>query len=590
MRWTQTFIPTTREVPAEAEVVSHQLMIRAGLIRKLASGTYTYLPLGYRALRKAEQIVREEMDRAGALEVLMPILQPMELWQQTGRDVVFEEILLTAEDHHGRKNVFSPTAEEVVTSMAATEISSYKQLPVNFYQIHDKFRDEFRPQYGVIRSREFLMKDAYSFDATVEGLNESYKKMYDAYCRIFGRSGLKYVIVQADSGGMGGTDTEEFMAPSQIGDTLVSTEDGTYWANIEKAQVDPVVLSEAGKAARTSAAAMHEVNTPNVGSIEAVCGFLKCQPSEMIKTLIYAAHNPDKSAKPRVVAVLVRGDHEVNDSKLVGAAGGGVKLELADEGTIRAATDAGVGFAGPIGLTAKVSTLVIDPAVAAMAVGITGANKTDCHVKNVVPGRDFPLAGPNIIVADVRNATESDTWQGKKLRFSRGIEIGHVFKLGTKYSEKLGAHFDDEKGGSHPCIMGCYGIGVNRILAAAIEGSHDDKGIIWPISIAPYQVLIVPINADRSDAVKAAAEKLYADLQAAGLDVLIDDRDARPGVKFNDADLIGVPVRVTVGEKGLKDGKMELKLRREAELKLIPAADAVGIVKSAVEQMFAELK
>ncbi|MDD4888776.1 MAG: proline--tRNA ligase [Phycisphaerae bacterium] len=589
MRWTKTFIPTVKEIPGDAEVISHQLMIRAALIRKVASGAYTYLPLGFRSLRKAAQIVREEMDRAGALEIVMPILQPMELWQQTGRDEVFKEILLTATDHHGRVNVFSPTAEEVVTSLAA-EIRSFRQLPVNFYQIHDKFRDEFRPQYGVIRSREFLMKDAYSFDATVEGLNESYKKMYDAYCRIFDRAGLKYVIVQADSGGMGGTDTEEFMVPSEIGDTLVATEDGTYWANIEKAQVDPLVLSDAAKAARAAAPAMAEVHTPNVGTIDAVCKFLGTQPADMIKTLVYAAHSPEDPKRKLVVAALVRGDHDVNESKLVGATGGGVILELADEATIRTVTGAAVGFAGPMTLAGKVGKLVVDHAVAAMGVGVTGANKTDHHVRNVVPGRDFPLAGANVVVADIRNATEADTWGGKKLKFSHGLEIGHVFKLGTKYSEKLGARFDDEKGQSQPCIMGCYGVGVNRILACAIEVGHDDKGIIWPISIAPYEVLIVPVGADRSENVRNVSEKLYADLLAAGVDVLIDDREARPGVKFNDADLIGVPIRVTIGDKALANGNIELKLRREPAPQLVPVANAASAVQETVARLFAELK
>lgn len=588
MRWSKTLIPTVKEFPADAEVVSHKLMVRAGMIRKLASGAYTYLPLGFRSLRKAIQIVRREMDRAGALEVVLPIIQPVELWQKTGRDEVFKDILFTSIDHHGRGNVLSPTAEEAVTSLIANELSSYRQLPVNLYQIHEKFRDEFRPQYGVIRSREFLMKDAYSFDADAAGLDASYQKMYDAYCRIFSAAGLKYVIVQADSGGMGGTDTEEFMAPAEIGDTLVSTADGKYWANIERAEVDPLPLTDEAKAARAAVPPVEEVHTPNVGTIDAVCAFLKTQPAEMIKTIIYSARHAE-SQRRSAVAVLVRGDHEINDSKLAGLVGTSMTVELADADVVRSITDAAVGFAGPVGLTGKVGEFIVDHAVAAMAAGVSGANKTDYHVRNVVPGRDFPLDGPNVVVADVRSATESDTRAGQPLRFSRGIEIGHVFKLGTKYSEKLGAVYLDDKGISHPMVMGCYGVGVNRILAAAIESFHDDKGIIWPISIAPYEVLIVPVGADRSQAVRDASEKIYAELLAGGVDVLIDDRDARPGVKFNDADLIGIPVRVTVGDKALKDGNVELKLRREANVQLIPAADAAARIRQVVAALYAEL-
>jgi len=471
MRYSQLLIPTVKEVPAEAEIASHRLMIRAGYIRKLASGTYTYLPLGWRSLLKIANIVRQEMNTAGAQEILMPIVQPMELWQRTGRDVVFQDILGQFTDRQGRANVLAPTAEEVVTALVAAEVSSYKQLPINLYQINTKFRDEFRPQYGVMRSREFMMKDAYSFDADAKGLNQSYRKMYDAYCRIFDRCGLKYVVVEADSGGMGGTDTEEFMVPLPV-----------------------------------------------------------------------------------------------------------------DPPTIEAVTTAAVGFAGPVGLADKVASMVIDHAVAAMAVGVTGANKTDYHTRNVVPGRDFPLEGDNVVIADVRNAVPGDTYHGKKLSFNRGIEIGHVFKLGTKYSRQLGCQFLDARGAEQPCLMGCYGIGINRILATAIEIGNDDNGCILPVSIAPFELLVLPINCD-SDAVVAQAERIYNELLAAGVDVLLDDRPARPGVKFKDADLIGIPLRIAVGERGLADGKVEIKRRTQAKPTLVPAGDAVAAAQEALAEL-----
>ena len=599
MKYTQLLIPTVKEVPAEAEIISHQLMIRAGLIRKLSSGTYTYMPLGQKILLKVINIVRQEMNAAGAQEITMPILQPLELWQKTGRDVVFKDIMCQFVDRHGRGNVLSPTAEEVVTALVASEVSSYKQLPLNLYQIHDKFRDEFRPQYGVVRSREFLMKDAYSFDATVEGLDASYKKMYDAYCRVFGRSGLKYVSVQAESGGMGGTDTEEFMVPCAVGDTLVMTEDGSYAANIEKAQVDPAKRTATGD---SSVGPVEEVHTPNVGSIDAVCKFLGTQPTDMIKTLIYAASFADAApsrhdgsmppAQPRtvLVACLVRGDHEVNENKVLHAVGA-TSVELAGEAAVQKTTNAAVGFAGPVGLAARVGKMLVDHSVAAMTAGVSGANKTDYHVKNVVPGRDFPMTGDNVLVADIRNAAPGDTWQGKGLTFSHGIEIGHVFKLGTKYSQQLGATFLDDKGQSHPCIMGCYGIGVNRIIAMAIEqdSGHDANGCIFPISIAPFEVELVPLNYEKP-AVAEATTRLYAELKAAGVDVLLDDRNERPGVKFKDSDLLGIPVRVVLGEKNLATGQIELKRRTDEKATLVPVDAAMAEIKKAMEVLWAPLK
>jgi len=575
MRYSQLLIPTVKEVPAEAETPSHQLMIRAGFIRRLASGTYTYLPLGWRSLKKIMAIVREEMDAAGAQEISLPILQPMELWRQTGRDRVYQDILCHFIDRHGRENVLAPTAEEVVTSLAAAEISSYKQLPINLYQINTKFRDEFRPRFGVLRSREFLMKDAYSFDATVEGLGESYRKMYDAYCRIFDRCGLKYVVVQAESGGMGGTDTEEFMVPCSAGeDIIVHTEDYTYAANIEKAEVDPPAAPKPN--GTTRAGHPQEVHTPGVGSIEAVCAFLGTEPAEMIKTLIY-------SAGEQTVAALVRGDHEINENKLAHAVDSEA-VGLADEETIVRVSGAEVGFAGPIGLADKVDKLIVDHAVAALAEGVSGANKTDYHVRNVVPGRDFPLEGENVKVTDIRNAVEGDTYQGRRLSFTRGIEVGHVFKLGEKYSRALGASFLDESGQSKPCLMGCYGIGINRILAAAIEIGHDESGCILPVSIAPFEVEVIPLNNDKPEVVETAGQ-IYSRLSDAGVDVLLDDRDVRPGVKFKDADLIGIPLRVVVGERGLRDGNVEIKRREDAKPTAVPVDRALPETQKALDEL-----
>jgi prolyl-tRNA synthetase len=581
-------IPTVKEDPGDAETASHKLMIRAGLMRKVASGTYTYLPLGWRSLLKVIAIVREEMNRAGAQEILVPCLQPIELWQQTGRDIDYGPTIFRLEDRHGRKNVLGPTAEEVVTYLAANEIKSYKQLPINLYQISQKFRDEFRPRFGPVRSREFIMKDAYSFDADPESLHKSYMAMYNAYCRIFKRCGLAYVIVEAESGEMGGSGSHQFTVPCESGeDTIVYTEDSSYAANLERAAIDPLpvilskpVLSEVEGAKNLPAPEL--VHTPNVGSIEAVCNFLKTKPCEMVKTLIY-------SSEDKTVAVLVRGDHEVNEEKLRLAVGG-KHIELADEATIEKVTGAKVGFAGPIGIADNVSKLIIDHAVAAMAVGVTGANKTDYHIKNIVPDRDFPLKGDNIIVTDIRYATEGDTHNGQKLLFKKGIEVGQVFKLGTKYSEKLGAKFLDENGTEKPCLMGCYGIGINRILASAIELGNDKNGILWPISIAPFEVLVTCVNQEDPQ-VAGVAEKIYRQLLDKGIDVLLDDRLERGGVKFKDADLIGIPIRITVGKKSVAEGNVEIKLRSEPKSQKVPVGEAakkvVEIVNSLKEKLTA---
>ena len=573
MRYSQTLIPTLKEAPADAETASHILMIRAGLMRKVASGTYTYLPLGWRCLHKVINIVREEMNRAGAQEILVPCLQPRELWQKTGRDADYGPTICRLTDRHGRENVLGPTAEEVVTHLAAAEISSHWQLPINLYQISPKFRDEFRPRFGVIRSREFIMKDAYSFHATQESLDETYRAMYDAYCRIFTRCGLNYVIVEAESGEMGGSGSHQFTIPCQSGeDTIVYTEDGSYAANLEKASIDPAPVERAPG----QIPAPEEVLTPGTGSIEAVCTFLKTRPRDMIKTLIFST--PDGP-----VAALVRGDHELNTEKLTQVLGG-KHVELADESTIQKVTNAKIGFAGPIGLSNKISNMVIDHAVAAMPVGVAGANKTDYHIKNVVPGRDFPFTGENVIITDIRYAMDGDTHKGKKLLFKKGIEVGQVFKLGTKYSEKLGAKFRDETGQDKPCLMGCYGIGINRIVASAIELRNDANGIIWPITIAPFEVLVTSVNQD-DPAVSSTAEKIYKQLLEAGIDTLYDDRDLRGGVKFKDADLIGIPIRITVGQKSLAEGSVEIKLRSESENRKVPIDQATARTIDLVKQL-----
>jgi prolyl-tRNA synthetase len=570
------FIPTVKEIPADAETASHKLMIRAGLIRKVASGTYTYLPLGWRSLLKVIGIVREEMNKAGAQEILAPSLQPKELWDKTGRSVDYGPTMFCLEDRHGRMNVLGPTAEEVFTSMVAGEIKSYKQLPINLYQISPKFRDEFRPRFGAIRSREFIMKDAYSFDCNAAGLDESYKSMYNAYCNVFKRCGLEYVIVEAESGEMGGSGSHQFTIPCESGeDTIVYTEDGSYAANLERAAVDPLPKDSA----KDEILPMEEVHTPNIGSIDGICEFLKTKPAQMVKTLIY-------SAEETTVVVLIRGDHDVNEEKLRLAVGG-KHAELADESTIEKVTGAKVGFAGPVGIVGKVDTILMDHGVASMPVWVTGANKTDYHVTNVVPGRDFNISDAQLI--DIRFAVEGDTYNGTKLLFKKGIEVGQVFKLGTKYSKKLGAKFLDEEGTENHCIMGCYGIGINRIVASAIEGGNDDNGIIWPISIAPFEVIVTSVNQD-DDNVAKAAEDIYQKLLDNGVDVLLDDRVLRGGVKFKDADLIGIPVRVTVGKRSVAEGNVEIKLRCESENQKVPIEKAADEVIKLIESLKEQLK
>ena len=564
MKWSKAFIPTLKETPSDAEILSHKLMIRAGLVRKLASGAYTYLPLGYRTLRKVEQIIREEMDAAGAQELHMPVIQPAELWGRTGRLEAYGPVLMCFADRHGRNTVLGPTHEEVITSIVGENVTSYKQLPLNLYQIQTKFRDEYRPRFGVLRTREFLMKDAYSFHISLDELKETYQQMYDAYCRIFDRCGLKYVIVEAESGPIGGESSHEFMVPTEVGeDTLVTCSCG-YAANLEKA-----TAAEIEKLLADSLDELKEVHTPGATTIEAVTKLLNVSAEKLVKTLVMLADGQPMLA-------LLRGDHELNEAKLARTAGADT-VEMADAETIEKVTKAAVGFAGPVGLSDV--RIIADQAVTVIANAVTGANKTDYHWTGANPGRDFTWTD----VADIRLAQQTDRCAkcGASLQFSQGIEVGHVFQLGTKYSKALGAEVLDEKGQAVPLLMGCYGIGLNRIMAATIETSSDENGIIWPLSIAPYHVLIVQLG--ESEQVTATAEKLYNDLDTQGCEVLWDDRKARPGVKFKDADLIGIPLRITVGEKALAQGKVEFKRRTEKQAELLNPAQAVKVAVDIVE-------
>lgn len=566
MRWSQSFIPTMKENPADAEVPSHRLMLRAGMIRQLMAGAYTYLPLGWRSIRKAERIIREEMDRAGAAEIHMPALSPIELWERTGRVDAFGNVLIKLALKRGDRKVelaLGPTHEEIVTDLVSRHISSYRQLPITLYQIQTKFRNEERPRFGVLRTSEFLMKDAYSFSTSVEQLNTAYQAMYDAYCRIFERCGLKYLPVEAESGPIGGDASHEFMAPADNGeDRIVYCETSGYAANLERA--------ETGRKAQAivtpkNAGELKRVATPGTTSIEQVSKFLKLPATQFIKTLIYLADE-----KP--IAVLIRGDHEANEGKIRRAVGA-KSLELADEETIRKVTGAPVGFAGPVGIKCP---LFADHDIPAIVDAVTGANEADAHLTGVNIGRDWTVE----TTFDLRNAAEGDPdpKSGEPMKFVHGIEIGHVFKLGTKYSDALGANFLDEQGERKPIIMGCYGIGVNRIIAALAETKHDEKGLIWPVSVAPFEVVVVPLNV-RDEAVRTAAENAYNELLAAGVDALLDDRDERPGVKFNDADLIGFPVRLVVGGKGLAEGMVEIKRRTDEQPEKVAIADGVRRVQ-----------
>lgn len=576
MRWSQTFIPTMKEIPSDAEIPSHQLMLRAGLIRQLMAGAYTYLPLGYRALRKAEAIVRQEMDRAGAVELFMPALQPIDLFERTGRKSAFGNVLINFHVQRGDRKVhmaLGPTHEEVVTDLIGRHITSYRQLPLTVYQIQTKFRNEERPRFGVLRTSEFLMKDAYSFGSSLEQLDEVYQKMYHAYVRIFARCGLNVLPVEAESGPIGGDASHEFMIPAANGeDSVVRSSTGAYAANLERAETGrkavPIKTAD-------NPATLQKVHTPKATSIEAVSKFLKITPAQLVKTLIYKADD-----KP--VAVLIRGDHEANENKIRRALKA-KSVELADNATIEAVTGAPTGFAGPVGIKCDI---IADHDVSLIKDAVTGANEVDQHFTGVNVGRDYQLQ----TTYDLRNAQAGDPCPRSdgKLEVVHGIEVGHVFKLGTKYSVSLGAEFVDEKEERHPMIMGCYGIGVNRIIAGLAETCHDENGLIWPLAVAPYEVIVIPLNVAEAESMQLA-EKAYNDLQAAGLDVIMDDRDARPGFKFKDADLIGIPLRLIIGGKGLKEGVVEVKWRTDAEATKVPVGEAIQyVIKQIAERKAAE--
>jgi len=565
MRWSQYPVNTTKETPADAEVVSHQLMLRAGLIRKLAAGLYTWMPLALRAMRKVENIVREEMNRAGALEILMPGVIPAELWQQSGRWEQYGPELLRLKDRHERDFCLGPTHEEVVTDIARNELKSYRQLPANFYQIQMKFRDERRPRFGVMRAREFLMKDAYSFHLDAQGLQAGYDAMHRAYTNIFTRLGLKFRSVVADTGAIGGSASEEFHVLADSGEDAIAFSDGdSYAANLEMAVALPPAQPRGAPTAPLA-----EVATPNARTIDEVAQLLKLPASKLVKTLLVDA------ADGGVIALLVRGDHELNAVKAQKLAGVANPLRMSSNDTIAKATGAEPGFLGPVGFKGKIYA---DHSVAALHDFVCGANKKDAHLTGVNWERDLPSP----TAADLRNVVEGDpspTGKGK-LSIARGIEVGHIFQLGKKYSESMGATVLDETGKSTTLHMGCYGIGVTRVVAAAIEQNHDSRGIIWPDAIAPFQLVVVPINAPKSPRVRETAERLYNELQAAGIDVLLDDRDERPGVKFADSELIGIPHRVVVGDRGLEAGKLEYRHRRAAAAEEFPAGDAMAFLRA----------
>lgn len=560
MRMSKLLTPTLREVPAEAEIASHQLMLRAGLIRKLAAGVYSYLPLGLRSLKKVEQIVREEMDRAGAQELLMSALLPAEAYQASGRWEVFGPSMFKLKDRNDRDFCLGPTHEELFTQTVIDNVRSYKEYPMTLYQIQTKYRDEGRPRFGLIRGREFIMKDAYSFDLDEKGLDESYKKMYDAYCRIFTRLGLDFTIVDADSGAMGGSGSQEFMVKSPVGEDGIAYCDACgYAANYEKCECipDPKEQPE-------GELALEKIETPNAHTIDELVDSLGMEAYNFAKTIIYKADD-------KYVAVMVRGDRDVNEVKLKNLLGCTDDPELAEPEAVREITHAKVGFAGPIGLDIPVYA---DKEVALMKNFVVGANESDMHYKNVNIGRDFE---PDT-VADIRVVVTGDKCPkcGASIKSEQGIEVGHIFKLGTKYSDALGLTYLDESGKNKTVIMGCYGIGVTRCLAAAVEQGHDDNGIIWPVSIAPYQAIVVPANY-KSEEQMAEAERIYAALNDAGIETLIDDRSERAGVKFKDADLIGIPVRIVVGKK-IGDGIVEYKERKMEKAEEMAAEDAVSRV------------
>ena len=569
MRVSKMFAPTLREVPAEAEVVSHQLLLRAGFMRKSTNGMYSYLPLAWRVLKKIENIVREEMDNAGAQEIMMPIMQPAEIWQESGRWGAYGAEMIRLKDRHNREYCLGPTHEEMVTTLIKGDVRSYRQLPMNVYQIQDKFRDERRPRFGLMRSRDFIMKDAYSFDRDEAGLDVSYKSMYDAYTNVFNRCGLTFRPVEADSGAIGGSGSHEFMVIAESGEAeIVYCTECDYAANVEKAEMH--VIEAAGEAALERA----EVETPNCKSIADVCAFLNMPVEKSVKAVAY------KSEKGLILC-FVRGDHEVNEVKVINTCNV-LEVEMADENLLVENGTCG-GYMGPVGIDPEKVMVVVDHSVMQMHNFCCGANKEGYHMVNVNPGRDFTPT----FVADIRLIQEGDPCPhcGGKVAKARGIEVGQVFKLFTKYSAAMNCTFLDENGKENPMVMGCYGIGVSRTMAACIEQNNDKDGMIWPVAIAPYEVLVVPVNT-KDEASTAKAEEIYEVLKKAGVEAVIDDRNERPGVKFKDADLIGYPLRVVVGPKTLAEGNIEVKARRTGEVAMLPVD---GDYVAAIKEMLAKL-
>ena len=567
MRWSETFIPTLKEAPAEAEILSHQLLLRAGLVRKLAGGLYTFLPAGLRVLRKVEAIVREEMCRAGALEILMPAVQPPEIWQASGRYEQAADVLFKVADSKGREWLLGPTHEEVVTSMAAAELNSYRQLPINFYQVQTKFRDEIRPRFGLMRAREFIMKDAYSFDATDEAALISYQKMYDAYVRIFERCGVQAFPVEADTGVMGGNHSHEFMIPAQTGESEVAyTEDGGYSANVEKAgSQGPLTATPSG-----CTGAIEEFATPDVKTIEDLAGAPYHVAAEaQIKTLVFIAED-------KLVIALMRGDDEANEAKLAVAFGTAI-FRPAEAEEINEALGAHPGSLGAVNVDSI--PVYADNQLKEGAGMTTGANKDGFHIRNVNVARDLS----QVQFLDLRTVREGElTAENQPLKIRRAIEVGHVFKLGTKYSEALGASFLNEDGKAQAPVMGCYGLGVTRTLQAIIEYSNDDNGIVWPANVAPWQVCITALDVEADGEVMQVATQFHEELNAAGIDTILDDRELRPGNKFKDSELVGFPVRLVVGARSLKEGNVEFALRAGGEREAIPVSDVVARVKAAL--------
>ena len=569
MRVSKLYAPTLREVPAEAEVVSHQLMLRAGFMRKAAGGIYTYLPLAWRVLKKIERIVREEMDAKGSQELLMPIVQPAEIWQESGRWDVYGAEMFRLQDRHNRCFCLGPTHEEMVTTLIRGDVRSYRQLPLSVYQIQNKYRDERRPRFGLMRGREFIMKDAYSFDRDEAGLDKSYQDMYDAYTNIFTRCGLNFRPVVADSGAIGGSGSHEFMVIADSGEAeIVFCTSCDYAANVEKAELFPLEAQEEAMLTK------EEVVTPDCKTIADVCAYLKLPVDHSVKAVAY---NSEKG----LILCFVRGDHEVNEIKVINTCGV-IDLEMATEEQLAAAGTVG-GYMGPVGIDNKKVIVVVDATVMKMHNVCCGANKEGYHFINVNPGRDFTPT----YVADIRLIQEGDPCPhcGGEVSKARGIEVGQVFKLFTKYSSALKATYLDENGKEQPMVMGCYGVGVSRTMAAAIEQNYDDNGIIWPIEIAPYHVLVVPVNT-KDEASAAKAEEIYMQLKKVGLETVIDDRNERPGVKFKDADLIGYPLRVVVGPKTLTEGKLEVKIRKTGEIRYLPLdGDYVQDIKNIIAEL-----